>query len=104
MTTGVRLVGQPRLGVVDPPASCVVLHGGVALNMVVPDLIKRESVPILPDRGPHHATVPENVGHAGKEEDRQHLCRDHLGRDSRADGSAAFFGPGIVFTCFWKGE
>merc|ERR1719447_593014 len=82
MTTGVRLIGQPRLGVVDPLASCRVLHGGVALDVVVPDFIKREGVAILPDWGPHHPTVPENVGHAGKEEDRQHLCRDHLGRDS----------------------
>ena len=104
MTTSVRLVSQPRLGVVDPPASRRVLHGGVALDVVVPDLIKREGVPILPDWGPHHPAMPENVGHAGKDEDWQHLCRDHLGRDSRADGSAAFFGPGIVFTCFWKGE
>ena len=82
MTTGVRLIGQPRLGVVDPLASCRVLHGGVALNVVVPDFIKRESVPILPDWGPHHPAVPENVGHAGKDEDRQHLGRDHPGRDS----------------------
>ena len=82
MTTRVRLVSQPRLGVVDPPASCRVLHGGVALDVVVPDFIKREGVAILPDWGPHHASVPENVGHAGKDEDRQHLGRDHLGRDS----------------------
>merc|ERR1719447_2584417 len=61
MTTGVRLIGQPRLGVVDPLASCVVFHGWVALNVVVPDLIKRESVAILPDRGPNHASVPEDV-------------------------------------------
>ena len=79
MTTGVRLIGQPGLGVVDPPASCRVLHGRVGLDVVVPDLIKREGVAILPDRGPHHAAMPENVGHAGKEEDQQHLCRDHLG-------------------------
>ena len=82
MTTGVRLIGQPGLGVVDPPASCRVLHGGVGLDVVVPDLIKRESISILPDRGPHHAAMPENVGHASKEEDRQHPSRDHLGRDS----------------------
>ena len=78
MTTGVRLIGQPRLGVVDPPASCRVLHGGVGLDVVVPDLIKREGVAILPDRGPHHAAMPKNVGHASKDEDQQHLGRDSL--------------------------
>ena len=83
MTTGIRLIGQPRLGVVDPLTSCIVLHGGVALDHVVPDLIKRESEPILPGWRPHHASVPEDVGHAGKEEDRQHLRRDHLGLVAR---------------------
>ena len=56
--------------------------GGVSLDLVVPDFIKREGVPILPGRRPHHASVPEDVGDTSEEVDWQHPRRYHLGRDS----------------------
>ena len=82
MTTSVRLVGQPRLGVVNQKVSFRILDGRVAHDPIVPDFIKRECVSILPDWRPHHPAVPEHAGHAGQEEDWQHLEGDYSGRDS----------------------
>ena len=104
MTTGVRLVGQPRLGVVDPLTSCIVLHGGVSLDPVVPDFIKREGVSILPGWRPHNPSVPEDIGDTSEEEDRQHPSRYHLSRDSLM-GVLLFLFLALYLSAFrWKNK
>ena len=104
MATSVHLVSQQRLGVDDPLTSCIVLHGGVALDPVVPDFSKRQGVPILPGWRPHHASVPEDVGDTSEEEDRQHLSRYHLGRDSLM-GVICSLVPALYISAFrWKNK
>ena len=72
---GVRLVSQPRLGVVDIPLSLRVMIDRIVLYPVVPDFIKSKTDPILPNRRPDHPTVAVDArqAKAGKEKDRQHL-------------------------------
>ena len=72
---GLRLVSQPRSGVVDSLVGPPVMINRIVLYPSALDFIKSKTDPILPDWRPDHPTVAVDArkANAGQEEAQQHL-------------------------------